>query len=326
MKPYGPVSVTINTPFQIGIDASATVVQVHNNTGMSLRLYFGAAAPASPTYPSQWHATIDPGAHPVLPVNGQQYFDGTLSFYPFNVQGAQSQQAGSISASSFVSVEAYFSGEAPPQSVYSPVFQQGAAQQRVVSVPMASTSPANDPYAFVLTQAGVFPWLWSYVIIPTGANIVTASAAQNSRVAIPVYLHYVHMTLQGNAAGTNAFSFRLDAVLLDNSLLSVKSGPITLFYSAMSAPGAQGMDHIAHNMSNPTPIPLFVVPPTQILAGDCIGVRIRQIGNLGTWNLFPNIGFGCDFTNQSPVGFYGGVNPQGSAGIAPTSPTNPQTF
>lgn len=324
MKPYGPVAVTINTPFQIGIDNSAQVIQVHNNTGLSLRLYFGAAAPASPTYPSQWHATIDPGAHPVLPVNGSQYFDGTLSFYPYSVQGAQTQQPGVIAASSFVSVEAYFANEQAPQSVYSPVFQQGAAQQRVIALPPSAN--ASPPAGLYYDQATATPQDMAIYSVPLGANVTNTPSGGTSY--INAYLHGFGAKFKATMADTQAeLEFTLDVVHTTSGGI-VLTGPFTIYTDAVSgashvaAPTTVYGDRIGFFPAAPIVYTLRI--SAGVSAGDRIVLQWTRRSTLGNWRLFPNAIFSVDVTNQSPAASYGVSNGQNL--YLATSAINPQTY
>lgn len=333
MKPYGPVAVTINTPFQIGIDKSATVVQVHNNTGLSLRLYFGAAAPASPTYPSQWHATIDPGAHPVLPINSSQWFDGTLSFYPYSVQGSTPGTPGVIGASSFVSVEAYFAGEQAPQSVYSPVFQQGAAQQRVVTLPAAgrpvnNTAPysvANQPY---IDQTSGTPLDIARVQVPATANVIG-----NTDTNINVFLHGLHAKFKSTAADTQTeIEFSLDVIHTTGAFVAL-TGPFTMFSSALSAafhiaaPTTAYSDRIEFYPTAPLVYSIPIPGATGVSSGDYIILRFNLHNTLGVWRLFLNPIWHVDMTNRSVPAGYGGNDILNLAtGAIPTGATNPRTY
>jgi len=325
MKPYGPVQVTLNMPFQIGIDNTATTVQIHNNTGLSLRVFFGAAAPASPTYPSQWHATVDPGSHPVLPVNGQSYFDGTVSFYPYSVQGTQTQSAGVISASSYVSLEAYFPGETPPQSVYSPVFQQGAAQQRNVAVPMPSLASNLSSFT-TLTQASTNPFLYANILIPANCNQLLAQNVAGGGGGVPFdfFLHDLDIRFEGTAAGYNAVAFAIEAALYDITLVTLKAGPQTMYLTELGNPGGVGAsDRVTFTRSSPNPTVLNIPNGVSIVNGDALVIRFKRINTVGTWNVYPNIGWSVDAVNLSIIGAYGVVNTYNQL---PTSPTNPQTY
>lgn len=317
MKPYGPIAFSVNTPFQVGIDSTAANVQIHNNSGLSLRVYFGAAAPANYQDAARWSATISPGSHPVLPVTWGSYPDGTLSFFPFSEQGAPAQSFGFIGASSILTLEIYYPGEDTPQSVYSPIFQQGAAQQRSIAVPMPSS--LSNAFDFtILTQASAFPYLLTFTGVNASQNVYMRQGPTGGGVSIAFYLHDLSIRFESNGAGYTAFGYILECVHLSNTL-AVKSGPITMYKSVLGTiAGVGGADRDALSFASPRPTGLVIPNGTSIVVGDLFGVRLARFASLGNYNIYSNVGWSVDLTNTAALDTYGtGVNTHAADALNP---------
>lgn len=316
-------SLTIDTIAAFATPTGVDRVKVHNDSGFYLRVYFGLGAPSSANA-TGWHATVSPGASPVLPVVGAAYgpvgldynnarqagtYQGQVIILPFLPAGGQLSSGGVVSGGAFCYLTSFYPGEyaepggqvdafvqAAKQGRYQEV--TGAVERYITSVAQTDAS-ANMPTAsgasyFTLTPArcpGLFAW----------AAKVKGTAGDVTN--INVHYYGMHADWGNTAAGAASAVWRIEGVIRDAADTLDKAVETLGVYRAGSAAAPVASEHISDQPSHPAMVSLSVFGPGAggpgLASGDIFRVRYIRIATAGTWETRINVDVLIDELNQS---------------------------
>lgn len=311
-------------------------VKVHNDSSFYLRVYFGLGAPSGANS-GGWHATVSPGARPVLQVVGAASgsigldftnsqttgsYQGQVVVLPFSPAGAILTSGGVLTGGSLCYLTSFYPGEYAEPGGQVDAFVQGAKQGRY-----QGTQGGVVPYIGAVDQGSPDGTMIGVASLLTSTRTPYLFAANKAGASLIHCYMYGHFCSWSPVAGAvSALNFHLDVALMDSTLTVVRASAEIARYKAgvIGANITPACEYINDQPCRPRRSQLSIAQGV-LQENDNVVVRFRNDGQVGNWASTHNIDMLIDMVNQTPL--YEMPHLPSPVQTAPyNAVTNPQTY